>query len=395
MAEEEYVAKGKPILWARLAVHHTLKVMLIALVVPVLLGFVAFKFGNLSFSPPGGGRDFLVRNDERTEKIDAFFAAREKFDFALSEEGERTERSFTREFSLLLRNTKEGSTTDPADVDIEAPGVNLLTPEGIAFLKKVEDEIETSEEYERFCYDDGSSDCEGNRRTCALPFSITQHPLLYGVVNPGEFIPCGRNPSSEPVSPSQFEAFKKSLVDPQSNELSPLFSIFFGKDISADKLETQVMRSYIRFGTPIANTTDEKTEKEKNTAFEEYALDVADKAGEMTNEKYHVYVDSFSLFGVRFNPVIFRDLTFSIGAIVAVFFIVLFHTTSPFLAGITILQVILSFPFALFVYAVIFRITYFATLQVMTIFLILGIGADDVFVFTEYVHYLFLTFSYF
>ena len=42
-----------------------------------------------------------------------------------------------------------------------------------------------------------------------------------------------------------------------------------------------------------------------------------------------------------------------------------------------------AFPVALFVYRVLFRIHIFGVLQVAAIFIILGIGADDVFVYTD------------
>lgn len=380
-SENNVTQKEKPIFWARWAVNHTKKVMLIALLIPVLLGFVAFRFGGLEFSPPGGGRDFLVRNDERTEQIDAFSAAIDKYAFDQDDQ-ERADRDFAREFKLLVRSTKEGS-DEPENVDLESEGANVFTREGLAFLKSVEDNILSNEEYKRFCLDDSSFDCDGNRRTCALPVSITNHPLLYGIPDANLTAACDRKAGSEPVSAEVFEQFKKSLVDAETGEISPIFSIFFGKDFKANSTQTQVMRSFIQFGTPIANTTSEKTDSEKQSAFEKWAETVAEEAQKLTNDNYHMYVDSLSLFGIRFNPVIFRDLSFSLAAIVAVFIIVVLHTTSPFLATITIIQVVLSFPISLFVYSVVFRITYFATLQVMTIFLILGIGADDVFVFTE------------
>ena len=47
------------------------------------------------------------------------------------------------------------------------------------------------------------------------------------------------------------------------------------------------------------------------------------------------------------------------------------------------LQIILSLPVAFFVYNVIFGINYFMQMHVLAIFLVLGIGADDMFVFTD------------
>ena len=48
-----------------------------------------------------------------------------------------------------------------------------------------------------------------------------------------------------------------------------------------------------------------------------------------------------------------------------------------------LLQIFLSLPFARFFYSVLGQIQYFSTLQSLAIFLVLGIGADDVFVLVD------------
>jgi predicted RND superfamily exporter protein len=59
------------------------------------------------------------------------------------------------------------------------------------------------------------------------------------------------------------------------------------------------------------------------------------------------------------------------------------HTKSFFIAAVAMLFIILSFPLSYFIYRLIYRVTYFSPLQIMAIFLLLGIGADDVFVYVD------------
>ena len=372
-----------PILWARLAVNHTKKVLIISLVTPVLLGAIVFFFRLLSFAPPGGGRDFLVVNDERTELNDAFAESRKVYEFG-SNQGFQTERDITREFTLLLRNTAPGGSPGkykPADVDIEKEGTNLFTREGLAYLKSVEDSVLATKDFEKYCYRDLSLDCAGVPRKCALPYSITNHPLLYGETNGKSPLPCGRKEGAEPVSEEEFEKLKSSLTN-GTGQVDPTFALFMGLDVNTN-VETQILRSFIQFGSPIANTSEAATDAEKDAEFEKWASDTIEKVEEMSTSSFYIFVNNFSLFGSRFTPVVFRDLMFSLAAVVVVYIVVRIHTTSGFLANITILQILYSFPFTFFVYRIIFQVNYFATLQVLTIFLILGIGADDVFVFTD------------
>eukprot|EP00614_Pseudopedinella_elastica_P005761 CAMPEP_0172589926 /NCGR_PEP_ID=MMETSP1068-20121228/8449_1 /TAXON_ID=35684 /ORGANISM="Pseudopedinella elastica, Strain CCMP716" /LENGTH=1114 /DNA_ID=CAMNT_0013385597 /DNA_START=196 /DNA_END=3540 /DNA_ORIENTATION=- len=56
------------------------------------------------------------------------------------------------------------------------------------------------------------------------------------------------------------------------------------------------------------------------------------------------------------------------------------HTQSLFIASVGISQIFLSIPASIFPYAMILQVKYFGLMQFLTIFIILGVGADDVFV---------------
>ena len=59
-----------------------------------------------------------------------------------------------------------------------------------------------------------------------------------------------------------------------------------------------------------------------------------------------------------------------------------FHLQSFWLSCIGVTGIMLSFPFAYFIYYFIFGIAYFDLLSAMIVFVLLGVGADDIFVFT-------------
>ena len=56
------------------------------------------------------------------------------------------------------------------------------------------------------------------------------------------------------------------------------------------------------------------------------------------------------------------------------------YTRSPFVSIWCLLFIFSSAPVAMFVYKCIFRIFYFDFIHILAVFLLLGIGADDVFV---------------
>ena len=60
-----------------------------------------------------------------------------------------------------------------------------------------------------------------------------------------------------------------------------------------------------------------------------------------------------------------------------------FHTRSLFLTLLGFGHIMISFPVAFFFYTCIFQIKYFGFLNAIGFFVILGIGADDIFVFVD------------
>jgi len=68
---------------------------------------------------------------------------------------------------------------------------------------------------------------------------------------------------------------------------------------------------------------------------------------------------------------------------VAVFLYLRFMIGSWFLATIGMLEIFLSLPLAWFSFSYVFKIKYFSTLNVLCVFIVAAIGADDIFVFMD------------
>ncbi|CAK0890828.1 unnamed protein product, partial [Prorocentrum cordatum] len=77
------------------------------------------------------------------------------------------------------------------------------------------------------------------------------------------------------------------------------------------------------------------------------------------------------------------DFTLALVAVVIVFLIVYVHVSSSFLACVTMYQIILSLPVGALFYRHVFMIDFFDFLHILVVYLVLGIGADDVFVLVD------------
>jgi len=73
----------------------------------------------------------------------------------------------------------------------------------------------------------------------------------------------------------------------------------------------------------------------------------------------------------------------TIASIAFVFFWMAYQMKSLFLASLAMFQIVISIPVSIVVYKNVFQIPYFSFLHILVVFLVLGIGADDIFVFYD------------
>ena len=78
-----------------------------------------------------------------------------------------------------------------------------------------------------------------------------------------------------------------------------------------------------------------------------------------------------------------KDVSFAIFSLMFVFCFIWYHLASVFMAFMTMLMIVLSFPVTYTLYGGVFQIPFNDTLIQLSIFIVLGIAADDVFVFCD------------
>lgn len=84
-----------------------------------------------------------------------------------------------------------------------------------------------------------------------------------------------------------------------------------------------------------------------------------------------------------FEDLLLNDALFAFFSLFFVFVYMTIHLRSPFLSGFGTMLILFSFPFTMMIVAGVFRVTYFGTLQIIGVYIVLGIAADDIFVFID------------
>ena len=79
----------------------------------------------------------------------------------------------------------------------------------------------------------------------------------------------------------------------------------------------------------------------------------------------------------------YKDMKLAIGSILFIFGFILFHTRSLWITCLGVFSIVCSFVETNFIYRVVIDFRYFGFFHVLSMFIILGIGADDLFVFWD------------
>lgn len=276
---------------------------------------------------------------------------------------------------------------------------NVLTRENVAEMKRREDEFEKSKRYGDFCWRDvnANKDCVGKVPACAPVKSITRHPRLYGVQVRG--IPCGVREGHDVVSEEDWDAFLKDIsVEAQAGNgeraiLQPIGQLI-GKEANRTVVpQSWVAMSVFQFGAPLrgfgaANRADlaKGVGREQVEMYRDWVVRPLNEFKNPTSSadvKLDALAMGWNYAEVLIHKQIWKDLMFAAVSIGTVGLLMWLHTGSLFLSLATLLQVALSFPLGYFVYRFLAQVKFFSALHILTVFLIIGIGADDCFIFVD------------
>eukprot|EP00940_MAST-03C_sp_MAST-3C-sp2_P003360 g3360.t1 len=241
---------------------------------------------------------------------------------------------------------------------------NLFTDRYLNIIKNLEDEIRSLEEYPSFCWRNPVSphDCVGI--DSILPRFLDQNQEVIGNIS---------------------ETLATVAASADNNYLSTYFS----KDFSTSNPVSDVTRSFVRFGFPLQgyNNTDDRIveQKEKSREFAVKCVKIVDKYVEQyEDEGFDIfYYGGNAAMGHMVDKILIEDGTFAFFSMLFVGIYIGVHSGSAFLAVGGMLHVVLSFPLAYFFLRDIFGIAFFDTMNTFLIYVLLGIGADDIIVFVD------------
>ena len=168
-----------------------------------------------------------------------------------------------------------------------------------------------------------------------------------------------------------------------NNATRERFVYFLGKDFTQTNgiLVTSITRSTIFFGQP-----HEIYEDSQDTRVDDYS-------GKEMKPILERYMDDKSLYDMVFRSVplwqhdvrnqAFKDMYLAGASMGFIFLCILFHTRSLWISGLAVFSIIGSFITGNLIYNIVYGYKYLGFFHVLGLFIILGIGADNIFVFYD------------
>ena len=353
--------------YSKLIVDHPCLVICLEIVMVVVVVYLDTLVFDLTTNTDHG---WAVRDDKKTHRSDALMLARE----------------------YVLEEASASSTALPKTQDIPEFGIdiyfkqksnrNIINSDNIKFIVGVERLItETDpEEYFRLCL--AEVDSHPNCSQSKAVLSVFQDLLLYANVS---------SDSDADISQQAIDEFMAANLN-RTTGFRKAFILGF------DGQYSNYYRANFKFGLPYPDiSSNESSWKDRTDDFETqqehydelFFPDVYDRIqidineGEASDRDLEIVIGAWRLINLKIEELIIGAMVWIFGSIVAVFVLLSLHLRSLFLAATAMLQICCSFPLAYFIYYFVFGVTFFDTLSLLVFFVVLGIGADDVFVFSD------------
>ena len=256
-------------------------------------------------------------------------------------------------------------------------GGNILTPVNLQAVRDLEDALRQAPSYQRICHIDRNHQNTNNNTDagqCSLPMSIIR---LFD----GTHGPYFNDPGFTRIEEIMNMAYNQS-------RMRPLISFTLDKNfvINKDRVFSHHLRSVLFNGLPLRGY--KHGEDRKGEQMNTLKINVVKAFSEILSERYdqgigdmHLYYMNMDLFFNAVESQVVWDLLLAGGSLVFIFSFVWFQTGSLWITGWAVFGIITNFFGANLIYRIVLDFRFIGIFHVLSVFMILGIGADDVFVF--------------
>ncbi|XP_045172972.2 protein dispatched homolog 1-like [Mercenaria mercenaria] len=248
----------------------------------------------------------------------------------------------------------------------DVAGDNIFTKESLLKMKEIEDDLMNAKDYGKFCKLDAKT------RQCVKPLSVLRY-------FDGTFLNINSAFDDENYDNIKGVLYEASTNNATRNEFR--FFLANKHEVSQNGVKTKMTRSIFSFGIPheTFSSTDLKMEAEIYAG--ENMIPVLEKYDEVDEFKFSYRSEALWMYSARNQAM--KDVLWAGASMTFIFLVILLHTRSLWIAGFAILSIFASFFTGNLIYNLVIRFEYIGYFHILSLFIILGIGADNVFVFYD------------
>jgi hypothetical protein len=243
---------------------------------------------------------------------------------------------------------------------------NMFTKELFLTMKEIEAQIFANPLYQ-------ANHCQLNeRRQCMQPRSVLQY-------FDGSFS------HIDPVfDDKEFDDIPRVLYTAHTNpHTAEGLKYFLGKGyrITESEAFSEVTRTAFPLGWPIENnSTMSDYDVVGHFCIDHFVPEIED-AMKRAEGQFDIVYNSFIIFDFTIMGDVFQDFALAVGSIVFIYCFMRFVTKSFWISSWAVFSIISSFLITNLIYRIVLDYIYFGYFHFIAIFIILGIGADDFFVY--------------
>ncbi|VDI79206.1 Hypothetical predicted protein [Mytilus galloprovincialis] len=257
-----------------------------------------------------------------------------------------------------------GEIGDTLEIIVE--GNDVFSATNLELLSQTENRLFNFQDFQSdYCVINGQG-------TCEKPISVLR--LFDGTYK-----------DADPVfdSPSFVNASSVICKATQTNETKEFIQLVLQKDYDPCDLgkTSSKTRFFMFFGWPLVGYNDDQ--KLSDYQVQKLRPEIENIRDNLLEGQMDLYYMSIKLFEYDVKKQAFADMKLAIGSFAFIFVFMLFQTGSFWITSFGILSIITSFLLTNLIYRFAFKYEYFGFFHIISIFIILGIGADDVFIFYD------------
>ena len=287
------------------------------------------------------------------------------------------DKSVTPSSSITGGQKRRSVLFEPVELVYEIEEGNVFTRQNLLAIKKNEDELFNDATYQsKLCKLDSSEN-----QTCELPVSVLR------------FFDGTYKDISQVFYDPEFNNITSVLTTAKEiGSAAALLNFHLAKDATIDKQKgiasSQYTKSLLLFGWPIEGykSTEDREDEQKDELKEKISQTFLDRLEDIYKAKLgdmNFFYFSRTLMNKAIQKQVMLDMLLAVASFLFIFLFMWLQTGSLWLTSWGIFSILSSFNVANFIYRVIFDYKYIGIFHVLSIFIILGIGSDNIFVFMD------------